>query len=225
MARRILLAVGGTIALLLGLTGGASAAVAYGLFQGGETVSLPAGRITGSPEATAIVIDLEHLSAGLPVVAGERRVFAVFRSVDGSPLFAGLGARPDVDAYLIGTPTTVAERDGDRWRSVDVPGSAVPGPPELAPVWLRSATGAEAAVSTDGVLPATIAILHPQPKAPLDVLVDVRTTIPGIQRVIIGLGIVALALIVVGITLLVVASRRVKPSDQQSSPTVSTRTK
>ena len=207
VARRILAISGGVLLIIVGLAAGAAALVAYGLFGTTETVTLPAGRITSSSQASAIVLDVDRWDTALPVVAGDRHVAAVFRSVDGGPLFAGLGTRSDIDAYLLGTPTTIAERDGDRWLTVDVPGAQLPGPPQLAPVWIRSGTGSQAQVWVDGVLPATITVMRPTPSAGLDVLVDVRTMIPGVSRVIAGLAIIAAALVSLGIVLIVIGAR------------------
>lgn len=208
MGRRIVLVTSGVVLVVLALVTGSAALVAFGLFGSTETITLPAGRITSDPGATAIVLDVDRWDAALPVVAGDRHVAAVFRSVDGKPLFAGLGTRPDIDAYLLGTPTTIAVRAGDRWRTVDVPGDELPAPPELAPVWVRTGSGAEAQVWIDGMLPGTLAVMRPTPSAGLDVLVDVRTMIPGISRVIIGLSIVAIALLGLGVTLTVLGARR-----------------
>lgn len=60
------------------------------------------------------------------------------------PVFVGIGAREDVDAYLAGVAHEEAELDGSGGARTVSPGASAPAPPASRTFWARSSSGAGA---------------------------------------------------------------------------------
>jgi len=173
---------------------------------------MSAGRIATS--APAIVIDIDRLRTQFPipgVLLGQPATNLAATAVDGSVLFVGMGEASQVDSYLLGSPLALARFRSDpgaadgttsTWEVTEVSGPTLPSPPELAPVWERAATGRPAVLPVSDALPATVVIMGVEPKPGLDVIIDVRVQVPGIDVVTAGIAALAGLSLVTGLILL-----------------------
>ncbi len=177
---------------------------------------MPAGRITTG--ASAIVIDVDRLRAQFPIpssLLGNPVSNIAATAADGSVLFVGLGQADAVDSYLLGSPLAVARfrsdsgtPDSTTWQVTDVPGTAIPSPPEFAPIWQRSAHGRPAVLPVSDVLPATVVIMGEKPAPGLDVVLDVRVQVPGIDIVTAVTAACSGLFLILGLVLMYVALAR-----------------
>lgn len=198
------------------ILGALAVLVLWRMFGMTDEAIMPAGRISTS--APAIVIDIDRLRTQFPIpgsLLGNPVTSLAATAADGSVLFVGLGQAEAVDSYLLGSPLALARfraessAPGDSaWQVTDVPGTAMPSPPEFAPIWQRSASGRPAVLPVSDVLPATVVIMGEKPKPGLDVVLDVRVKVPGIDIVTAVTAAISGLCLILGLVLLYFALAR-----------------
>ncbi len=136
MVGRVVLGVGGVLLLLGGLAAGGAAAWTSAVFGSDGALRIDTGTITPAPGTIATLIDVERFGASVPYLGSLGRTSLSVTSGDtGDPsdtMFIGAAGTAAVDAYLRGTPYSVAIREGDDWTVRAVPGTSVPPLPRRA---------------------------------------------------------------------------------------------
>ncbi len=212
MVMRVVLGAAGVLLLLAGLAMGGLATWAAVVFGSDGALRFEAGTITPAPGTLATIIDVERFSATVPYVdsLGTTRL-SVTSGEAGDPsdtVFLGAAGTPAVDAYLKGTPYSVALREGGTWSVREVPGAAVPLLPREQDLWITDDVGRRASIQVPSDRPLTLVLMHPSaiPSGPLSLTVDF--TVPGVATWVVWLLVGAGALLVFGAVLLLVAVRR-----------------
>jgi hypothetical protein len=209
---RVVLGVAGVLLLLAGLAAGGLAAWASAVFGSDGALSLDAGTITPAPGTLATIVDVDRFSATVPYVGGLGTASLAVGSGDaGDPsdtVFLGAAGTPAVDAYLKGTPYSVAIREADTWTVREVPGASVPPLPRDQGLWITDDVGRRASIQVPQERPLTLVLMHPSaiPSGPLTLTVDFA--VPGVTTWVTWLLAAAGLLLVLGTVLLLVAIRR-----------------
>lgn len=211
MVKRVIVGFLAVLLIAAGLATGATAVWANQVFGSDGILAFDAGTITPDDGSGATIVDVDRFGATVPyleeigvttlsVTTGER----------GDPsdtLFIGAGPTPDVDAYLKGTPYSVAIREGDSWVTRQVPGVSPAAPPRQQDLWLTNAVGSPAAIAIPDERPITLVVMHPAglPSGPVTLSIDF--TVPDAANYIAGLIAAAVILLLIGLILLFVAVR------------------
>jgi hypothetical protein len=133
-------------------------------------------------------------------------------------VFLGAAGTAAVDAYLKGTPYSVAVREDGGWSVREVPGVALPPLPRDQDFWLTDDVGRRASVEVPAERPLTLVLMHPSaiPSGPLSLTIDF--TVPGVVTWVVWLLAAAAVLIIAGAVLLVVAVRlRRRPAGRHAA--------
>jgi hypothetical protein len=209
---RVVLGTAGVLLLLVSLVAGGVAAWASAVFGSDGVLRLDAGTITPAPGTIATVIDVDRFSATVPYVGDLGTTSLSVSSGDaGDPsdtMFVGAAGTPAVDAYLRGTPYSVAIREGDSWTVRAVPGASEPALPREQDLWITDDVGRRAAIQVPQERPLTLVLMHPSaiPSSQLALAVDFA--VPGVMTWVAWLLGGAAVLLVAGAVLLVLALRR-----------------
>jgi hypothetical protein len=209
---RVVLGVGGVLLLLGGLAAGSAAAWTSTVFGSDGALRIDTGTITPAPGTIATLIDVERFGASVPYLGSLGRTSLSVTSGDtGDPsdtMFMGAAGTAAVDAYLRGTPYSVAIREGDDWSVRAVPGTSVPPLPRQQDLWITDDVGRRASIEVPQERPLSLVLMHPSaiPSSQLALTVDV--TLPGVTTWVIWLLVAAAVLIAAGVILLVLALRR-----------------
>lgn len=212
MVMRVVLGVAAVLLLLAGLAAGGLAGWASSVFGSDGALRVDAGTITPAPGTIATIVDVDRFSATVPYVGDLGTTSLSVTSGDAGDasdtVFLGAGSTLAVDAYLKGTPYSVALREGGEWTVRAVPGAAAPALPREQDLWITDDVGRRASIDVPQERPLTLVIMHPSaiPSAQLALSVDV--TVPAVTTWV-GWGLVAAGvLIVLGVLLLALALRR-----------------
>jgi hypothetical protein len=209
---RVVLGVGGVLLLLAGLAAGGLAAWASTVFGSDGALSIDAGTVTPAAGSLATIVDVDRFSATVPYVGALGTPSLAVSSGDaGDPsdtLFVGAAGTPAIDAYLKGTPYSVAIREGGTWTVRAVPGTSVPVLPRDQDLWIADDVGRRASIEVPQERPLTLVLMHPSaiPSGPLALTVDF--TVPGVTTWVGWLLAAAGVLLGLGALLLVLALRR-----------------
>jgi hypothetical protein len=209
---RVVLGVAGVLLLLAGIALGGAAAWASAVFGSDGVLRLDAGTITPAPGTIATVIDVDRFSATVPYVGGLGTTSLSVSSGDaGDPsdtMFIGAAGTPAVDAYLRGTPYSVAIREDDDWTVRGVPGASAPSFPREQALWIADDVGRRAAIQVPQERPLTVVLMHPSaiPSGQLALAVDFA--VPGVTTWVGWLLAGAAVLLAAGAGLVVLAMRR-----------------
>ncbi len=225
MVMRVVLGVAGVLLLLAGLAAGGLAAWGSAVFGSDGALRFDAGTITPSPDSVATIIDVERFSATVPYVDRLGRTSLSVTAGDaGDPaatVFLGAAGTAAVDAYLKGTPYSVALREDGGWSVREVPGVVLPGLPGDQELWIVDDVGRRASVEVPAERPLTLVLMHPSaiPSGPLSLTIDF--TVPGVVTWVVWLLAAAAVLIIAGAVLLVLAVRlRPRPAGRHAAGAV-----
>jgi hypothetical protein len=223
---RVVLGVAGVLLLLAGLALGGLATWASAVFGSDGALRFEAGTITPAPGTLATIIDVERFSATVPYLGslGTTRL-SVTSGDAGDPsdtVFLGAAGTPAVDAYLKGTPYSVAIREGDAWSVREVPGAAVPLLPREQDLWITDDVGRRASIQVPTERPLTLVLMHPSaiPSGPLSLAVDF--SVPGVTSWVVWLLVGAGTLLVIGAVVLLLAVRRRRSTGRHAAGAGST---
>ena len=141
---------------------------------------------------------------------------------DAAPLFLGVAASDDVEAWLAGAPYSVATRlpmNGDEATYRTVEGDGVPGDPTRADFWVAKAAGPGQQTVTWPLEEGTWTVVVMNADSSRGVVADVSAgvTVPGLSWVVAILLSVALTALVIAILLLVAALYRPRPAGRSSA--------
>jgi hypothetical protein len=209
---RVVLGIVGVVLVLAGIAAGGVAAWASAVFGSEGTLRLDAGTITPAPGTIATVIDVDRFSATVPYVGGLGRTSLSVASGDaGDPsdtMFVGAAGTAAVDAYLRGTPYSVAIREGGAWTVRAVPGASAPALPRQQDLWITDDVGRRAAIEVPPERPLTLVLMHPSAIPSGQLVLAVDFAVPGVTTWVAWLLAAAAVLLVSGAVLLVLALRR-----------------
>lgn len=169
-----LLGVLGVLALVAGSVLGA----AFG--QKGQMRS--AASALSGPGAAIVLEQLQVDATSIPVPDGVGTLTIDVDPVGPRAVFVGTAAPADLDGYLRAVPYDVvtALEPGGQAKIRSVPGSALPGPPQNAPIWKQQQTGAPGqAVSLQADLSGdpSLVVMNAVPAAGVEADVVVTLTI------------------------------------------------
>jgi len=209
---RAVLGVAGILLLLAGLAAGGVAAWASAVFGSEGALRFDAGTIIPAPGSIATIVDVDRFSATVPYVGSLGSTSLSVGSGDaGDPsdtVFAGAAGTPAVDAYLRGTPYSVAFRDGDAWTVRAVPGAAIPALPREQDLWITEDVGRQATIQVPQERPITLVLMHPSAIPSEQFVLTVDFTVPGVMTWVGWLLVAAGVLLVAGLVLVLLALRR-----------------
>jgi hypothetical protein len=204
----------GILAAVLLLAGGALAAAAiwaYSTFGMNGLLSFSAGTITPGAEAKSILVDVDRFGATVPYLQDYgTTTLSVTSGERGDPadtLFVGAANTADVDAYIKGTPYSVALKDGDGWTTKEVPGLSATALPRTQTFWLAQAVGPRAAITVPTQRPLTLLIMHPSAIPTGAVTLNIDFTVRNASKWITGTAIASAGLLLLGIGSLVLLFR------------------
>lgn len=209
--KKILVGLLAAVLLLAGGALGAAAIWAYSTFGMSGLMSFSAGTITPGPAATSLLLDVDRFGATVPYLqdyGSTTLSLSTGRSADPTEtLFVGAARTPDVDAFVKGTPYSVAIKQGDAWTTRDVPGLNPPGLPGEQGFWLAQDVGPRPSIDMPADRPLTLLIMHPSglPTGPVTVIIDF--TVRNASTWIIGLAVASAGCLLLGIACLVLLSR------------------
>jgi hypothetical protein len=213
---RVLLLMTGAVAAIAGavvLATGAAFALTFG---SDDRVATDPATLSG--QGVALVLDdLSVDAVGLPIPDDVGSLRLTAEAPNGSPVFLGVAATADADAYLVGAPydAVVADLGAGTAEVRPVPGSQVPDPPASQPFWLHSSqSSAGAPASIPATVPAgsSVVVMNGDAAPSVTARVAVALTLPGAwtaSLIAIGSGAV---LLVLGGLLLVWGRRRGRPA-------------
>jgi hypothetical protein len=209
--KKILVGVLAVVFLLAGGALAASAVWAYSTFGMSGLMSFGAGRITPGPDARSILLDVDRFGATVPYLQDYgTTTLSVTTGERGDPsdtLFVGAASTEEVDAFVKGTPYSVAFKDGSDWRTRDVPGLTTPGLPRTESFWLAQSVGPRAAITVPPQRPLTLLIMHPSAIPTGSVMLSIDFTVRDASRWITGLAVAAAGLLLLGVVFLVILFR------------------
>lgn len=212
MVMRVALGVAAVLLLLAGLAAGGLAVWASAVFGSDGALRVDAGTITPAPGTIATIVDVDRFSATVPYVGDLGTTSLSVTSGDAGDasdtVFLGAARTPEVDAYLKGTPYSVAIREGDAWTVRAVPGAAVPPLPREQDLWITDDVGRRASIEVPQDRPLTLVLMHPSavPGAQLALSVDVA--VPAVATWVVWGLVAAGVLIALGVLLLALAVSR-----------------
>ena len=160
MVRKVVLIVLGCLLMVLGLAGGAAAAVVHGALDDQGRISVPVGTIDPGAKASALVVDIDRFRMDLPYLGGQGTT-TLSADADGHPLFLGAGPTDDVDALLRGTSYAVGRLQSGRWTVAEVPGTAAPAQPAAQPLWWAADSGPHPTITLPAQRPLTLVAMDP----------------------------------------------------------------
>lgn len=212
MIRRILLAL---LALVLLAGGGATIAGGVwllGTFGTEGVLRGSLGQIVPGDGSLATIVDVERFDVEVALPAGLTETRLAVQPAEGDVLFLGAGPTSDLDAYLSGSPYTVAARSGAEWTTRDVPGDRPADLPGPAPWWLAIDQGPQPSITVPTERPLTIVVAHPgaQPSGPVDVSYEVLMpqARAGAIALFVGGGVLILLGLAAGVGAVLVGRRR-----------------
>ena len=123
-------------------------------------------------------------------------------------VFLGAAGTPAVDAYLRGTPYSVAIREGGTWTVRAVPGASIPALPREQDLWITDDVGRRPAIEVPEERPLTLVLMHPSAIPSSQLVLAVDFAVPGVMTWVAWLLAGAAVLLVVGVVLVVLALRR-----------------
>jgi len=209
---RVVLGVAAALLLLAGLAAGGLAAWASSVFGSDGALRFDAGTITPAPGTIATIVDVDRFSATVPYVGDLGTTSLSVTSGDAGDasdtVFLGAAGTPAVDAYLKGTPYSVAIREGDAWTVRAVPGAAVPQRPREQDLWITDDVGRRASIAVPQERPLTLVIMHPSAIPSPQLALSVDVTVPAVTTWVVWGLVAAGVLILMGALLLALALRR-----------------
>ena len=199
--KRVLLAVLGSLAMLLGLASILAGAWICLVFNTADRASTAMGTITTRTDAHAVVIDVAGVGVASPVgpIGGSTNL--TFTATDSKPLAVGVGQRSLIDTYLSGSRYDVGRATGRTWTVTPVPGTQPLAP---LPPWIHTGTVITLPVSAG----TTIVLANQDRSAPVSARLTLQLHAAGARvagYVALGLGFLVVA---VGLLLLVSGVRR-----------------
>jgi hypothetical protein len=226
---RAVLGVVGVLLLIAGLAAGGAAAWASAVFGSDGALRSDAGTVTPVPGTIATIIDVDRFGATVPYVGALGRTSLSVTSGDtGDPsdtVFLGAARTPAVDAYLRGTPYSVAIREGDAWSVRAVPGTSLPALPREQDLWITDDVGRRASIEVPPERPLTLVLMHPSALPSSQLVLTVDVTLPAVTTWVVWLLVAAAVLIALGVLLLLLSFRRRRgPGRHVAGPTSSTGT-
>lgn len=175
MIRRVLLAVVALVLLAAGAATIAGGVWLLGTFGSDGVLRGSLGRIDPVPGTLSTIVDIERFEVDVSLPDGLAETRLAVRPVAGDVLFLGAAPTPDLDAYLAGSPYTVAALSGSTWQTREVPGERPADLPGPAPWWLAIDQGPQPSISVPAERPLTVVVAHPgaQPTGAFDVSYEV----------------------------------------------------
>lgn len=175
----------GTIGIIVGIGGAATVAGVDTTVGRSGVVSTPVGMVSGGTDDVAVIADEVTARWELPeepewastllALSGTTLedlvndlgdfVFVVVPDQAGE-IFVGVAPVDEVNRYLDGAPYAVAERQGDSWPVISVPGDRSPTPlPDSASLWRAAAVGQPAELPAEALTGETLVIMRPDASA------------------------------------------------------------
>lgn len=229
----VILAVLGTVAIIASLVAASTAVGVVSVVGRTGVLTAPLGALASAPSDVAVVVD--GVSARLEPADIPPELADALAQGGLSPaeafdlvgdlvliatppadreLFLGTAPVESVDEYLFGYPYSVAERQGQTWTSVSVPGEGQPAPPTGQTWWEATATGSPAVLPATGLRGSTFAVMNADGSPGVEAVLRLEYRAPRVESVLQGAAITAAAtglgglLLVLGSAALIVGRRR-----------------
>lgn len=216
--KRVFLVILGLIFIVVGLGSAATGGVIIALFGTNGSMNTDLGQVEGNGYAL-VMNEFAINTPGDPQTAHNFAKFSVTAdSVDGEPMFIGIGASTDVNKYFEGVPRDVVSDLSDRSaRIVPIPGTKAPAPPGQQTFWLAKSEGTSPTVqlqqSSDNL---TMVIMRATPGQPVSTRVILGVQADSLFPISIGFIVFGALLLILGIWALIRGikpKRRVPPAD------------